>query len=294
MKEIRVEPEVAVNIETIVGEGAIWDSESRVLYWVDILGSQLFVFDPRTGHNRAIDVGQAIGTVAPRVSGGVMVALHNGFAALDLTSEKLTPIADPERAIPANRFNDGKCDPAGRFWAGTMEFNGEPDRGALYCLDVDHSVMQKVAPVTISNGIVWSLDSQTMYFIDTARDNVRAWDYDLESGGIRNQRVVIENSGNGHFDGMTIDEEGMVWIALFGGWCVQRYDPQSGALLQTVRLPVEQITSCAFGGDNLDDLYITSCRYRMDEQALREQPLAGSLLRVKLGARGIPAFAYAG
>ena len=115
-----------------------------------------------------------------------------------------------------------------------------------------------------------------------------------ETGGIHNERVVIENGGPGHFDGMTIDEEGMVWIAVFGGWGVRRYDPQSGALLETVRLPVEQITSCAFGGDDLDDLYITSCRYLMDEQALREQPLAGSLLRVKVKARGLPAFAYAG
>ncbi len=294
MKERHVEPEVAVRIEAIVGEGAIWDAEKGVLYWLDIIGSQLYVFNPKTGQNRAIDIGQEIGTVVPRASGGVMVALHNGFAALDLETEKLTPVADPERDIPANRFNDGKCDPAGRFWAGTMEFDGEADRGALYCLEIDHSVSRKVEPVTISNGIVWSLDNRTMYFIDTARDNVRAWDYDLESGNIGNERVVIENEGPGHLDGMTIDEEGMVWIAVFGGWGVWRYDPQSGALLEKALVPVEQITSCAFGGDNLDELYITSCRYLMDEQALREQPLAGSLLRVKVGARGVPAFAYAG
>ncbi len=294
MNERRVEPEVAVRVEAIVGEGAIWDADKSVLYWLDILGSQLYVFDPKTGQNRAIDVGQTVGTVVPRASGGVMVALHNGFAALDLETEKVTPVADPERDIPANRFNDGKCDPAGRFWAGTMEFNGEADRGALYCLEIDHSVSRKVEPVTISNGIVWSLDNRTMYYIDTARDNVRAWDYDLESGDIDNERVVIENEGPGHFDGMTIDEEGMVWIAVFGGWGVWRYDPQSGALLEKVLVPVEQITSCTFGGDNLDELYITSCRYLMDEQALREQPLAGSLLRVKVGARGVPAFPFGG
>ena len=294
MNERRVEPEVAVRVEAIVGEGAIWDADKGVLYWLDILGSQLYVFDPKTGQNRAIDVGQTVGTVVPRASGGVMVALHNGFAALDLETEKVTPVADPERDIPANRFNDGKCDPAGRFWAGTMEFNGEADRGALYCLEIDHSVSRKVEPVTISNGIVWSLDNRTMYYIDTARDNVRAWDYDLESGDIGNERVVIENEEPGHFDGMTIDEEGMIWIAVFGGWGVWRYDPLSGALLEKVLVPVEQITSCAFGGDNLDELYITSCRYLMDEQALREQPLAGSLLRVKVGARGVPAFAFGG
>jgi len=117
---------------------------------------------------------------------------------------------------------------------------------------------------------------------------------DLESGDISNERVVIENSGPGHFDGMTIDEEGMVWIAVFGGWGVWRYDPRSGALLEKVLVPVEQITSCWFGGENLDELYITSCRYLMDEKALREQPLAGSLLRVKVDARGVPAYAYGG
>jgi sugar lactone lactonase YvrE len=277
-----------------VGEGAIWDAEEQVLYWVDILNHQLYIYDPKTRRNRTIETCQAVGTVVPRASGGLMVALHNGFASVDLETEKITPFGDPERDIPANRFNDGKCDPAGRFWAGTMEFGGEPERGVLYCLDVDHTIAKKVSPVTISNGIVWSADQKTMYYIDTELNNVRAYDYEVESGDIRNERVVVENQGGGHFDGMSIDEEGMLWIALFGGWGVSRYNPNNGELLQEVSLPAERVTSCAFGGENLDELYITSATFQMSQQELEEQPLAGSLLRVHPGARGVPAHAYAG
>ena len=294
MTEKKVEPEVAVEKEAIVGEGSIWDADKQRLYWVDILNHQLFIYDPKTGENRTIETCQAVGTVVPRASGGLVLGLHNGFAGLDLETEKITPIADPERDKPGNRFNDGKCDPAGRFWAGTMEFDCEPDAGALYCLEIDHTVTTKVSPVTISNGIVWTRDQKTMYYIDTGRDTVRAYDYDVDTGDIRNERVVLKNQGEGHFDGMSIDEEGMLWIAIFGGWGVRQYNPQTGALLQVLRLPVEQTTSCAFGGENLDELYVTSARFGMDEQALAAQPLAGSLLKLDPGARGVPAFAYAG
>ena len=208
--------ETVVRRPSLVGEGALWDSERQVLYWVDIIGQKLFVYDPATGQNREIDTLQAVGTVVPRASGGLIVALHNGFASLDPDSGLLRPIADPERDIPTNRFNDGKCDPAGRLWAGTMDFDGEPDRGALYCLDTDGTVTRKFGNVTISNGIVWSLDQRTMYYIDTGRNNVRAYDYDMATGAIGNERVTVTNAGRGHFDGMTMDAEGMVWIAIFG------------------------------------------------------------------------------
>lgn len=211
-----LDPELVVDKRAGVGEGSLWDSDRNVLYWVDILGHELYVYDPSSGQNRTIPTCQAVGTVVPRKRGGVVLALHNGFAALDLDTEKITPIADPERRIPSNRFNDGKCDPAGRFWAGTMEFSGAADCGALYCLDVDHSVSKKVEPVTISNGIVWSADYSTMYYIDTALDTVRAYDYDIDTGNISNERVAVEHQiGDGHFDGMSIDEEGMLWIAVF-------------------------------------------------------------------------------
>ena len=133
-----------------------------------------------------------------------------------------------------------------------MEFDGEPDRGALYCLDTDGTVTRKFGNVTISNGIVWSLDQRTMYYIDTGRNNVRAYDYDVATGAIGNERVTVTNAGRGHFDGMTMDAEGMVWIAIFGGSAVRRYDPDSGALLDSIDLPMSQITSCAFGGAESD------------------------------------------
>lgn len=294
MSEEKMDLELVVEKRARVGEGSIWDAAKQVLYWVDILSHQLYIYDPKSGENRTIETCQAVGTVVPRASGGVMVALHNGFASIDLESEKITPFGDPERDIPANRFNDGKCDPAGRFWAGTMAFDCDPERGALYCLDVDYTITRKVEPVTISNGIVWSADEKTMYYVDTMLDNVRAFDYDVESGAICNERVVAENQGGGHFDGMSIDEEGMLWIALFGGWGVSCYNPQNGALLREIKLPFAQVTSCAFGGENLDELYITSATYTMDEEALAAQPLAGALVRVEPGARGVVANSYAG
>ena len=286
--------ETVVQRPSLVGEGALWDSKRQVLYWVDIIGQKLFVYDPASNRNREIDTLQAVGTVVPRASGGLIVALHNGFASLDPDSGLMRPIADPERDIPANRFNDGKCDPAGRLWAGTMEFDGAPDRGALYCLDTDGTVTRKFGNVTISNGIVWSLDQRTMYYIDTGRNNVRAYDYDVATGAIGNERVTVTNAGRGHFDGMTMDAEGMVWIAIFGGSAVRRYDPESGALLDSIDLPMSQITSCAFGGADLTDLYITSACLRLSESERSAEPLAGSLVKVVPGVQGLPAVPYAG
>lgn len=291
----KVDLQQVVPMRTLVGEGSLWDSEKKVLYWIDILSSEVYIYDPASGKNRVINTCQAVGTVVPRASGGLMVALHNGFAHIDLDTEKLTPIGeDPERGIPANRFNDGKCDPAGRFWAGTMEFSGEKNAGALYCLDIDHTVSKKLEPASISNGIVWTADQKTMYYIDSPLNTVRAYDYDVSSGAIDNERVVCSNEGKGIFDGMAIDAEGTLWIAVYGGWAVKRYDPRSGELLAEYAMPFANVTSCAFGGENLDELYITSACQQMDEATLAAQPLAGSLVKMDPGVRGVDSPPYAG
>lgn len=287
--------QLCVDAHALVGEGPIWDSEKGVLYWVDIMSSRLYAYDPATGANRAFDVGQHVGTVVPRASGGVMLAVRDGFAAYDPATEELTRIHDPEADQPNNRFNDGKCDPAGRFWAGTMAYADQSTQGALYRMDADLSVHKMLDNIGISNGITWSLDHSTMYYIDSIRYSVRAFDYDVTSGAIANERVIIRvPEAFGLPDGMTIDAEGMLWVAHFGGGCVRRWHPDTGDVLQTIDLPATQITACAFGGAKLDTLYITSAALNLDDAALRAQPQAGGLFSVQPGVRGVETFAFAG
>jgi sugar lactone lactonase YvrE len=275
-----------------LGEGAIWDAGRQVLYWVDIPGYRLHEFNPATGQNRTWEIGQFIGTVVPRRSGGVMLAVYDGFAAFDLDAGKLEFIADPEAELPDTRFNDGKCDPAGRFWAGTMSLKGVREAGSLYVLSVDHRVRKMLDKVTTSNGIVWSLDQRTMYYIDTRLQRVDAFDYDVKTGNITNRRVAVPiPEDQGHPDGMTLDAEGMIWVAHWEGWRVTRWNPVTSELLATIKVPVGRVTSCAFGGPNFDTLYITTARPAKDDPA---QPHAGGLFVAQPGVRGLPAFEYAG
>lgn len=289
------EVDVLVDIRALVGEGALWDEQAQVLYWVDIMSNALYVYDPATGQNRHYDIGQHVGTVVLRRSGGVMLALANGFAEYDLASGKLTILSDPESHLPSNRFNDGKCDPGGRFWAGTMAYTNQSTQGSLYRLDADLSVHKMLGNIAISNGIVWSHDKRTMYYIDTFAHNVRAFDYDNASGDISNERVVIPESPEMRMpDGMAIDANGNLWVAHFGGGCVRCWNPHTGQLIDQIDLPARQITSCAFGGEKLDTLFITSAALGLDTAALAKQPLAGSLFSVKPGVTGALTYRFAG
>jgi sugar lactone lactonase YvrE len=291
-----INPELILDARALLGEGPIWDARASVLYWVDIAGCKVHIFKPATGGDRAIDVGQPVGTVVPRRAGGVMVALRDGFAALDLDSSALTMIADPEAHLPGNRFNDGKCDPAGRFWAGTMR-QAEDQRGggSLYRLDPDLSVHKMLGDVTVANGIAWSSDARTMYFIDTPTMTVAAFDYNLETGDIANPRPVVHTpDGPGFPDGMTIDAEGMLWVAYWGGWRVVRWNPHTGEALAVIELPVERVTAPWFGGPNLDELYITTARVGLNDAGLANQPHAGSIFVARPGVRGLAAFDFAG
>jgi len=288
------EVQLLVDAHALVGEGPIWDEEKGVLYWVDIMSSMVYEYNPVTGENRGYNVGQHVGTVVPRAAGGLMLAVYDGFAAFDPATQQVTLIADPEADIPDNRFNDGKCDPAGRFWAGTMAYNEQLTQGSLYRLDPDFSVHKMLGDVGIANGIVWSLDNTTMYYIDSAANTVRAFDYDLATGVISNGRVVIRTDGMGLPDGMAIDAEGMLWVAHFGGSCVRRWNPHTGQVIGTIQLPASQITACAFGGPDLATLYITSAAIGLDEQALAREPHAGGLFVADPGVKGVPTFKFAG
>jgi sugar lactone lactonase YvrE len=284
--------------DALLGEGPVWDSRTQRLYWVDIEGYKVHCYNPATRAHRAIDVGEYVGSAAVRASGGLVLALKSGFAILDLETEKLRPIADAESHLPGNRFNDGKCDPAGRFWAGSLALDEEhgEGKGNLYCLHADHSVQLKVPGVWISNGLAWTRDAKTMYYIDSPKQCVVAYDYDKATGEIANPRTVIEVPGSemGYPDGMTIDEEDMLWIAHWDGGHVCRWNPQTGAELAEIKVPVSRPTSCVFGGENYDTLYITSARTRLNAEQLTGQPLAGSVFKCRPGVRGLPLNEYAG
>lgn len=287
------QPSPVTSVQSLLGEGAIWYRSA--LYWVDILGKRVHRYDPATGEHREYVTPETVGTVVPRATGGLVVALQHGFAHLDEESGEVTPLGEPVDPRPETRFNDGKCDPAGRLWAGTMGFNSEPGMGSLYMLDVDGRVEEKIPGVTTSNGICWNRDATEMYYIDTPTHEVWAFDYDVKTGAIGNRRVAVKiDPAEGAPDGMTIDADGNLWIALWGGSAVVCHNPATGERLRKIELPCAQVTSCAFGGPDLNELYITTARVGYDEEKLKNEPLAGRLFHVKLDVKGVPAFAYAG
>ncbi|MFD1174889.1 SMP-30/gluconolactonase/LRE family protein [Paenibacillus puldeungensis] len=290
---VNQQPEVLAVEPALLGEGPLWLPESKQLVWVDIEGKCIHMLSPGTGAQRVIMVGERISAIVPAEDGRLVCALQSGFYFLDLQKEGLEWIADPESDQPGNRFNDGKCDPAGRFWAGTMPLEGNEPVGSLYRLDQDGSVRRMLSEVRCSNGLAWNPDAAAMYFIDTYTRRIDRFDYDARTGSIGNRRAVVHiPPEQGLPDGMTIDAEGMLWVAFWGGSCVARLNPGSGEWLQRVELPVSQVTSCCFGGDGLEELYITSARTGLSEEQLQKEPLAGSVFRCIPGVRGLPANVY--
>jgi sugar lactone lactonase YvrE len=271
-----------------LGEGALWDERHARLYWVDIVENKVFVFDPKNRSNLAYDVGESVGTVTLTRNDKFLVALRGGFACLDPETGELTRIADPEADLSGNRFNDGKCDPQGRLWAGTMVEHGPWGGASLYCLDTDLSVRKMLDRVTTSNGLTWSRDSRRFFYIDTPTHQVVVFDFDPASGEITNRRLVVEIPRElGSPDGMTIDEEDHLWIALWGGSSVIRVNPTGGKIEYRITLPADAVTSCAFGGPGLDELYITTACVGLDADRRKAQPRAGSLFRAKVPYRGV-------
>lgn len=279
-------PEAVVSPGVALGEGPTWDERRGVLIWVDIWAGRVHAYDPSTGSDEAVDVGQPVGAAVPRERGGYALALRDGFAFLE-PDGAVTSVAKVEDDIAGNRMNDGKCDRHGRFWAGTMAADQSPGAGALYRLDPDLAVTRVLTDVTISNGLAWSLDDATMYYIDTPTGGVDAFDYDPLTGELENRRRVIDVPAEaGTPDGMALDEEGFLWVALFGGGAVRRYSPE-GALDRMVEVPATNTTSCAFAGPELDELYITSAQEGLSAGELAAQPLAGALFRHRPGTRGL-------
>ncbi len=286
---------VVVPYTCALGEGPVWDDVLKTICWVDILNGAIHEFSPKKNTHKTIPVHQMIGAVAVCTDGNFIAALQNGFAFIDRESGEIKMLEDPELHLPANRFNDGKCDPAGRFWAGTMSLSDEPGAGNVYVIQNGLVPEKKIEAVTISNGMAWSLNYQTFYYIDTPTFEITAYDYEKLTGHISNKRTVIKIANeDGYPDGMTIDSEGMLWIAHWDGWQVTRWNPDSGEKLGSIKLPVAKITSCTFGGENLEDLYITTAKVNLTEMELKEQPLAGSLFVIpNCGFKGMPAVEFA-
>jgi len=242
------------------GEGPIFH-EDRLIY-VDIEGHTLIRLDPQTGKEETWNVGERIGTVVPRAEGGFLCAGDSGIYFLDPDSGKLTVLADPEAdKRPDNRFNDGKCDPSGRFWAGTISTVKKTGDANLYMFDLEGNLSLKVPEVTNSNGICWNAAANTMFYIDTPTKKILAYPYQNDSGNIGEPVLVLdtEKAGfNGSPDGMTIDAEGMLWVAMCHGGTVLRIDPESGNCLQQIEFPCVETTACTFGGPKLDRLFVTT------------------------------------
>jgi sugar lactone lactonase YvrE len=274
----------------------MWSVKEQALYWVDIMGHAIHRLDPVTGAHEQYDIGQPVGTVVLRESGGFVLALQDGLYFWDKTGE-LQKITNPEPDKPDNRFNDGAVDRQGRFWAGTMEMAGVEPVGALYRLDKDQTIQKMVTDIIISNGLGWSPDNKTMYYADTGYRTIWAYNFDPATGAIENRRdfaVVPDEPGNGRPDGLTVDSEGFVWSARWEGWKIVRYDP-TGKIEREVAMPAARITSVMFGGPDLDDLYVTSARINFNEATDNEaQPHAGGLFRFKPGVRGLPEAEYGG
>ena len=285
-------PEPVLMTQSILGEGPIWNEDEQVLYWLDVFRPAVNRFDPAAGTNRVIGLNQPIYALALRAQGGAIGSFENGIGFVDLDLGKVEIFGDPKAGNPVN-FNDGKCDRRGRFWTGTMAKDWLSPIGGLYRVEPSRQIKQMDDGIVLSNGLGWSPDNQTMYFTDFGRRVIYAYNFDVQTGAISARRPFIEVPAEAGFpDGLTVDAEGCLWVAHWDGWRVTRYGP-SGDTRETIRMPVQRPTSCAFGGRDLSVLYITSARMGLSDEALAATPLAGSVFAVRSDTVGLaePKFA---
>jgi sugar lactone lactonase YvrE len=280
------------DVQAVLGEGPIWVAREAALYWLDIKGRKIFRLS-EAGELDQWPTPFRVGSIAPRANGGFIAGTDQGIAEIDLSSGRLQILFNPEEELASNRFNDGKVDRSGRFWAGTMDDEERRASGALYRFMEDLSWVAVDAGYKVTNGPAFSPDGKRMYHNDSARQVTYVFDID-EAGNAANRRTFLQfGEGDGYPDGMIVDAEGCLWIAFWDGGCVRRYSPD-GELLRTVEMPVSRPTSCAFGGSGLDRLYVTSARIGLDETALGMQPNAGGLFLVTPGVQGIADVPFGG
>jgi sugar lactone lactonase YvrE len=280
------ELELVLDCGLDLGEGPIWDDERQHLLFVDIMQGDVHAFDPATGGHRVVNVGRPVGAVALTTRGDWVLAAGRGFHRADPVTGRSELIVEVEPETMGTRMNDGCVDPSGRFWAGTMSLERQRERGALYRLDPGGAAPRILSPVTTSNGIDWSPDGRLMYYVDTGTKRIDVFDFDAAAGLPRDRRPFVDFAGDqGRPDGLIVDAEGAIWVALWEGGAVRRYSP-AGRLDRVVEVPAALTTKCAFGGPALTDLYVTTASRGMDDAARRAQPHAGGLFRLRAAGRG--------
>lgn len=286
--------ECVLDSRSDLAESPWWDAATRQLLWIDLFAGTVNSLDVSTGINQAVRVGQPVGMAVGRSTGGVVVAVRDGVGFVDIQQGTFDLVLGLEGHLPANRANDGYCDAHGRLWVGTMAFEQTPGAGSVYCVHPDLSVEVAIPETTTSNGIDWSPDGRTMYFADTATGRVDAYDFDIDLGQVGQRRPLIDIPvSEGRPDGLTVDAEGDIWLALWGGGVVRLYDPR-GRHKETIAVPAQHATSVAFGGEHLDTLFITTARSVRSPQQAAAQPHAGSLFAVQPGTTGRAPTPFAG
>eukprot|EP00066_Takifugu_rubripes_P003842 XP_003966758.1 PREDICTED: regucalcin [Takifugu rubripes] len=296
-----VKVDCVVKARALIGEGPVWEESERSLLFVDIYGRKIHRWHPDTDRTQSMETGNMVGFAVPRRSGGYVAGIGRSIVAVDWSTRTTTSMAEVDEDKGNTRLNDGKVDPYGRLFAGTMAIEERPaelerHQGSLYSVTSDLTVTKHLDKVDISNGMDWSLDHRTFFYIDSLALTIDAFDYDSDSGLIGNRRVVYRmEEGEGLPDGMAIDVKGHLWVACYNGGRVINIDPAVGVRLQTVSLPVKKTTSCCFGGPDYCDLYVTSASLGLNESERRDQPLAGSIFKVSgLGVKGRPAQSFSG
>ena len=286
----RISSELVYEAKAVTGEGSIWHPSRHTLFWVDIEGQTLYEYHPADKTCSSWRFDRMISTVVPETDTTVVVALQDEIVRVHLSdghTASIAPIPDDGGKL---RCNDGKCDPAGRLWVGTMGFGAPKEAGTLYCVLPNGEVTPMLRKVTISNGIVWTSDKQYMYYNDTPTGRIARYRYDTASGEISFDGIaVVLPEGSGSPDGMTIDGNDNLWVAQWGGSGVYCYNPRTGELLAKVEVPAPHVASCAFGGEKLDTLYITTARAGLTDEQLKQYPLSGSLFSCRPGVQGVPA-----
>ncbi|MDR0337266.1 MAG: SMP-30/gluconolactonase/LRE family protein [Planctomycetaceae bacterium] len=289
----------------LLGEGPVWCDEAKRLYWLDIEGQLLHCFDPEHGNDESFPVANRVGCFVPCRNGHFLLAAETGIEEIRWKTNGFeileTPVKiHPESEIPDNRYNDGKCSPEGRFWFGSLNKHRQPNQASLYVLD-GCGCRTAITGATNSNGLAWSPNGNTFYWIDTPTRRVDAFDYDADEGHLSNRRTVIifpdivdidGAKGFGRPDGMTVDSDGMVWIAHWLGGRITRWNPVNGTLLETIYLPVSRVTSLTFGGAELKTIFITTASLGLTPEMLAKEPDAGGLFVYESPIAGLPVACY--